>query len=89
MQAFFSFFRGKKGGRIVPGYPGIGVLTNSCVMILTYFVLNITQQDRINRIEPQYLVFHFLVPKLQLLFGEDFVFAFPTINTEGIPVFSQ
>jgi len=32
-QLAFSVFLGKERGRIFPGYPGIGVLTNSYVII--------------------------------------------------------
>ena len=46
--SFFWFFLGKERGRILPSYPRIGVLANSCVIICTNFVLKLTQKDRIN-----------------------------------------
>jgi len=39
MQAFFVF-SGKELGQIFPGYPRIGILANSCVIICTNFVKN-------------------------------------------------
>ena len=46
-QVFYRFFPGKERGRIVPGYPEIGVLANSCVIICTNFALKSVQKDRI------------------------------------------
>jgi hypothetical protein len=46
--SFFRFFLEKERCRIVPGYPRIGILAYSCIIICTNYVLNLTQKDRIN-----------------------------------------